>query len=52
VDFVSIILVISSVIADAKANRAAATLPRTMDGPGEGCWDWDEKNDGPDIGVG
>ena len=39
VDLISVVMVVSIVIVDAKANPFAATLPPTVDGPGDG-WIW------------
>ena len=36
VDLISVVMVVSIVIVDAKANPFAATLPPTVDGPGDG----------------
>jgi hypothetical protein len=36
VDLVSVVMVVSIVIVDAKANPFAATLPLTVDEPGDG----------------
>ena len=36
VDLTSVVMVVSVVVGDAKANPFAATLPPTVDGPGDG----------------
>ena len=40
VDLVSLVIVVSSVVGDTKANPFAATLPPTADGPAMGGFGW------------